>query len=365
MDAIVIGGGFYGCCIATFLRQSGYRVTLLEKGHCLLGRASLVNQARVHNGYHYPRSLLTALRSAYNFPRFVLDFRSCVCDSFRKVYAIARTQSKVNAYQFAATCRRVGVPAEEAAPAVRKLFSPDLVEAVFQVKEYAFDATELRRVMEERLTREGVVVKLESELLQLRRSGDGTEALLADGSRLHGDVVYNCTYSQINQVLVRSGAAPLSFKHEIAELAMVEPPEQVRGLGVTVMDGPFFSFMPFPPLGLHSLSHVRYTPHESWMEPEQVRDPYARLDQAEPEPRALHMLRDAQRYMPLLSQSRWVQSLFEVKTVLRENEADDGRPILMRSHPELGPVTTIMGGKIDNIYDVLAALEKMRERAVA
>jgi hypothetical protein len=47
-------------------------------------------------------------------------------------------------------------------------------------------------------------------------------------------------------------------------MALVEVPEPVRGLGITVMCGPFFSVMPFPPRGLHTLSHVRYTPHEAW-----------------------------------------------------------------------------------------------------
>ena len=64
-DAIVIGGGFYGVVIAIYLaRQRGLqRVTLVEREGALLTRASYNNQARVHNGYHYPRSILTAYRS--------------------------------------------------------------------------------------------------------------------------------------------------------------------------------------------------------------------------------------------------------------------------------------------------------------
>lgn len=57
-------------------------------------------------------------------------------------------------------------------------------------------------------------------------------------------------------------AVPL--KHGLTELALVEVPDRHRGLGVTVMDGPCFSLMPFPARGLHTLSHVRYTPHAHW-----------------------------------------------------------------------------------------------------
>ena len=70
-DAVIIGGGCYGSAIAIYLaKQRGLRrVILLEREPKLLSRASYTNQARVHNGYHYPRSFTTAFRSRVNLPR--------------------------------------------------------------------------------------------------------------------------------------------------------------------------------------------------------------------------------------------------------------------------------------------------------
>ena len=51
-DAIIIGGGFYGCCLALYLRSILENVLVLEREGGLLSRASFVNQARIHTGFH-------------------------------------------------------------------------------------------------------------------------------------------------------------------------------------------------------------------------------------------------------------------------------------------------------------------------
>ena len=144
-DAIIIGGGFYGAAIAIYLaKQRGLkRIVLIEREHALLTRASYNNQARVHNGYHYPRSFTTAYRSRVNLPKFVRDWPDAVKQDFNKLYAIARRNSKVTGKQFERFCREIGAKIQTADPAQRALFEPRLIEDVFLVEEYAFDATKL------------------------------------------------------------------------------------------------------------------------------------------------------------------------------------------------------------------------------
>ena len=71
------------------------------------------------------------------------------------------------------------------------------------------------------------------------------------------------------------------------------------------------------------------------------------------------MQADAARFLPLLRHSNHRQSLFEIKTVLAQSEVDDGRPILLRrdfGHPG---IYSVLGGKLDNVYDVLAELDRL------
>jgi hypothetical protein len=134
------------------------------------------------------------------------------------------------------------------------------------------------------------------------------------------------------------------------------------------MDGPFFSIMPFPARQLHSLSHVRYTPHHYWQDSAGARylDAHDYFRKSSAESYHVYMQKDAQRYMPALRDCRYVESLWEIKTVLPQSEVDDSRPILFRRSDKLPNVISIMGGKIDNIFDIrekIAMLFASREGA--
>lgn len=353
--AIVAGGGFYGAMIAAYLktRRGVGTVRLFEAAPELLGRASLVNQARVHSGYHYPRSFTTAYRSRVNYPRFVEAFGEATTP-FLAVYALARRNSKVTPRQMERFCADIGAPLDPAPPQVARLFDPRLVAQAYLVEESAFDAAKLARAAERLLRDAGVEVRTGLEVTSVEAAPDGL-TVAAGGEHHPAGVVFNCTYARL-QRLAGPEAPPFGLKHEITELALVRPPPEFEGLGVTVMDGPFFSCMPFPARGLHSLSHVRYTPHLSWAEAGE-RDPYAVLDAYAKESRVDRMLRDAARYAPGLARSTVEGSLFTVKTVLTANEGDDGRPILFRRHGHEGRVFSVLGGKIDNVFDVLERLE--------
>lgn len=359
-DSIIVGGGFFGASLAVHLRRDlGQRVGLFEMGPELLQRASYANQARVHNGYHYPRSLLTALRCRVNFPRFVDDYGDCIVGDFETYYAVGRTFSKVTALQFHQFCERVGAPIKRAPAHIRNLFDSDLVEDVFSVHERAFDAVKLKERMVRDLARFDVEVRTNREVDSVKPAGGGGLEVTCTGpqgpERFVGTSVYNCTYSRINGLLVRSGLPPIRLKHELTEMPLVEVPDEVRGRAFTLMCGPFFSIMPFPSRGLYTLSHVRYTPHAEWTDEPNLpwRDPYALLHAASRHSSFPHMIRDASRYMPVLRACRQVDSLWEVKTVLPRSEVDDSRPVLYRRDCGIPNLTSVLGAKIDNIFDVL------------
>lgn len=363
-DVLVIGGGFYGLYLAHRLASPTRRMTLIEREAEVMTRASYANQARVHGGYHYPRSLLTAGRSRANYARFLAEFPHAIQDRFEALYAIARGDSLVTAEQFAQAMDRIGAPWRIARPEQARWFNPLTIEAVFAVQEAAFDAQALRRTLLQRLLEQGVAIHTHTPALRLQPRPHAITVLTNQGV-IQAQQVLLCAFAQTNSLLAASGLPIIPFRYEWAELACVEVPAALKHLGITVMDGPFFSCMPFPPRACHSLSHVRYTPHGQWRDGEPGSGGASQPVTHWPRRSAYaHMVRDAARFVPALGQARYRGSLWEVKTLLPRCEIDDARPILCRmNHGGVTGLHVVVGGKIDNVFDVAERLEGDRHLA--
>ena len=115
-DKIIIGGGLYGLYAAELCGRNNQKVLVLEYDATPFSRATFVNQARVHMGYHYPRSFSTAIKSAHYFDRFMDDYAFCVLTTFDQIYATSANFSWTNAEQFRRFCEAANIRCEDVNP---------------------------------------------------------------------------------------------------------------------------------------------------------------------------------------------------------------------------------------------------------
>jgi glycine/D-amino acid oxidase-like deaminating enzyme len=340
-DIAVIGAGFFGAMMARELARTNpqRRVILLEREATLLARASRFNQARLHGGYHYPRSFLTAYRARQNYPKFSAEFAAAVVPGVRHHYAIARHNSKVASAHFERFAHHIGAPLSAPDDDILALLDLSRIEALYAVDEQVFDANVLARLLAVELQQAAVTVALETQVDEIHSSPTGgLELRLASGEVLHCARCYNATYAALDQF---DGSLTDTLKIEAATLLLLAPPAALSGAALTIMDGPFFSFLPFPTQNAYSLSHVRYTP--------QGENPTSALIE--------RIRRDVARLAPGLTDFEVQGSWTEKKCVLARHEIDDGRPILFKPSPTLPGLWHVLGAKLDNVYDVLAAIK--------
>lgn len=371
-DAVVLGGGIFGCYAALYLAGKGARVALIEKESQLFQKASLVNQARLHGGYHYPRSIATAALSDEHKERFTREHRQFVNSSFEKYYAIDRFGSFTDAGQFERFCQYLKIPCKRI-PA-HPLFNFQRLEALYLTTEYSFDPVLLRNFYVHKVeTTPGITLLKSTQLESTTKSANSwvltfrTVEQPQSGplTNFETPIVINATYAATNAVNRLFGVRDLDLTHEISEIAFLTS-EQFKNKGLTVMDGPFSSIMPFGLSGFLSLSSVAYThhkisydnlPHFDCQVPE---DPscvptapgICTNCPRRPKSNAYKMLRQMQQYFSDAAQFTHWFSYFTIKSKLKTSYIDDGRPTDISVLSEKPKLICLFAGKVNSIYEI-------------
>lgn len=368
IDFLIIGGGLFGAYSALYLAQKGYRSCIVEKENALFRKASIVNQARLHSGYHYPRSVATARMSDDHRERFTEDHKAFVNFSFDQYYAIDKYGSLTDAAQFERFCSYLGIRCERSKN--HPLFNYARLEALYLTTEYSFDPILIAHHYMDRLRAEPLIeVRLNQEILRAETEGGAWRVALRDKAagaetEIRAPAVINATYAGSNAVNRLFGAGEIKLMHEISEIAFVAAP-RLQNTGLTVMDGPFGSVMPYGLSGLTSVSSVAYTHHRvsyenlprfSCQTPETGCRPDYLADcngcPQCPPTNYRKMLNQMRQYFSEQVDWQYFFSYFTIKSKLQASFIDDGRPTeisLLRENPHF---YCIFAGKINSIYEI-------------
>ncbi|GLI09885.1 hypothetical protein YDYSG_59180 [Paenibacillus tyrfis] len=363
-DYVIFGAGIYGMYAAKLLGEKNYSVGIIEIDSEPLQRASYINQARVHNGYHYPRSVSTAAKSAQYYNRFNNEFGFAIHKHFRKIYAISAYDSLTNSEQFLRFCRHVGIPAEEINP--RKYFNEGSVEAAYETDEYTYDAVTIKDWFLEKFSElNSVKLFLSTYITEARQKENIFSITLSDGSIIETPNVLNATYASINQILEYFKFEKFKTKYELCEVILTDVSSNLKDVGITVMDGPFFSIMPFGLSGKHSLTSVSDTPHETvnGLFPNftcQDGMPDCNLSTLQncntcalrPVSAWPRMNQLASKYLNKDLKISYHSSLFAIKTILNSAEIDDSRPTVIKFSSDGPRFISVLSGKFNTIYDL-------------
>lgn len=369
---VIVGAGLYGLYSALYLakKQKNFEIIVLEYDSESFKRATFINQARVHMGYHYPRSLSTAEKSAHYFRRFMEDYEFSVLTQFDQVYATSSHFSWTNAEQFVKFCKDAGIRCDEVNP--RKYFNEGMCDGAFLTEEYTYDAKILRDYFLEKLRKyPNVSILYNQRILSVDKNKEEFVLHMGDGREHHTRFLLNATYASTNQVSALLGFEAFKIKYELCEIILCDVNDKLRDIGLTVMDGPFFSIMPFGKTGQHSLTSVTFTPHitsydelpsfecqkksNDFCSPQQLGN--CNDCMAKPETAWPYMSGLARKYMKSEYGFEYSHSLFSMKPILKASEIDDSRPTVVRKFCENPTYVSVLSGKINTVYDLDEVLD--------
>lgn len=364
-NKLIIGAGLYGLYSALKCGKAGQNVVVLERDMAPFMRATYINQARVHMGYHYPRSFSTAIKSALYFERFCKDYDFCLHTEFDQVYATSSHFSWTNAEEFKKFCKNADIRCDSVDP--ERYFNPGMCDGAFLTKEYTYDAQVLKKWFLEQLLRyENVEIIYDDNPVDISRTEKTWCIRTKKGLIIETPFILNATYAGVNDIHQLLGFEPFKIKYEKCEIILCEVNEKFKNVGITVMDGPFFSLMPFGQTGLHSLTSVTFTPHETSYDSVATFPCQQNCNglckpgslyncnecSAKPQSAWDYMSQLARKYLKEEYGFKYHGSLFSMKPILMASEIDDSRPTVVKVMNEKPKFVSVLSGKINTVYDL-------------
>ncbi len=364
-DKIILGAGLYGLYSGLFCGKRGEKILILEHDNKPFKRATYINQARVHMGYHYPRSYSTAIKSATYFERFNNDYGFCVHSEFEQIYSTSTNFSWSNAEQFKQFCNNANIMCEDISPS--KYFNYNMCDGAFLTKEYTYDAQILKNYFLKEISNyKNIEIKYNSKIDTINKIDNCFEITLKSGEVYKSSFVLNATYASVNQVLNKLGYETFKIKYELCEIILCTVNDKLKNVGITVMDGPFFSIMPFGKTGYHSLTSVTFTPHiasfdnvptfdcqstnDGFCSPEQLGN--CNDCKCKPKSAWVYMSSLAKKYLKEEYKFEYKESLFSMKPILKASEIDDSRPTVIKQFSHNPTFISVLSGKINTVYDL-------------
>ena len=217
----VAGAGIYGTNIAIRLADHGHDVRLFDPLG-ILRAASVINQYRIHSGYHYPRSPETIRETLEARAEFMEAFEPAVVRNSRHYYAIPKEGSQTPPELFERVMGQYELVCKPCRP---EWMDFGFIDRCYEVDEQIYDPDVLRNLIESRIKTLGIPF-------------DRREFQAA--MRPDYDFVVWATYGLGPSRGLFKGA-----KYQVAEKILIQLPPSLRHISLVVVDGPFTAFDPY------------------------------------------------------------------------------------------------------------------------
>jgi len=322
----------FGVTAAVELSNAGYTVTLYEQQDDILKAASGSNHWRLHRGYHYPQSSVTAEKTLETEPLFHKRYADAVIEGTDHYYAIAE-DSWVGFDDYADFMDSHGLEYETVDS---ELVNNDRIEQVVQVNENHVSVEELRQLCWDELREAGVRTQLETTVPSIEAVEDADYFVIA-------------TYANLNTLLTDGHELRRKYKYEVCEVPMVTLPDSYAGTNIIVVYGPFMSIDPWGETDHFLMGDYNNMRHHSTTGyvpevPDKFEEFLNRGLITEPEISNFDSFREhGRKYIPGVGDAEYAGSFFTIRTILPDVEETDARPTLV---DQSGNVITVFGGKL-------------------
>ncbi len=247
----IIGAGLFGVTIYLMLKKNGFKCTLFDESHDILKGASTNNLNRVHIGYHYPRDYETAKQSLRGYKSFKKFYSSAIVEKFDNYYFIAKT-SKVNIKNYLKFCKINSLKFKKVN--INKFYlKNNNLQGGIKVNEPIYDWEKIKENIYKKLKKyKKNEIKLDEKILNILFKKNYKVKTIK--KNYNYDIIIDTSYEGSNKISKKISKQNKYIYQQVIIYEFIS--EDFKKMGLAVMDGKFFSFLPKGKSNKHLLYHV-------------------------------------------------------------------------------------------------------------
>ena len=253
-------------------------------------------------------------------------------------------------------CKELGIP-------FKNINSKDLpirlegVGSGISCDEVVYDCEILRDIVKESIKNNNINISLKSRVDEIRKIDNLFTLKTTSGEEVDADVVINATYGASNYLTEQLGILVPERQYEYTAVPIIEL--DIDKIGITIMDGPFLTILPFGTTNKFLLYHVDLSVIDSevstklnleWLVKET--SPLSKINKEE---YFNMMIKQCKNFIPVLKNSKLIDFLEGPRMVLPRSDHSDARPSLIT---ETNNYIEVFSGKIDHSIWVAEEISK-------
>lgn len=242
---VIIGGGWYGCHIATILKDK-YNITILEKNNDNFSGSSYFNQNRLHLGYHYCRNFPTRTLCKEKYNMFIEKYNELV-DNIDNNYYIISNKSIIDFNTYLSIYKYEQFDFE----IVENNLFDNIDGQIIKVKEQVIHSERARKYFKDKL--KDIKIVYNETFISYKKTLDIIN-VFTNNTSYECDILLDCTYNQTE-------LSTSNYTYELTCSLMYKKIKKTSFDAVTIMDGKFSSLYPRETNNsIYTLTDVEFTP---------------------------------------------------------------------------------------------------------
>ena len=350
-NVAIIGCGIFGALTAIELSKKGNKVTIYESLKKILNGASLNNQNRLHLGFHYPRSDITAQQCIKTFQNFKSEFKASINENFQNAYFIASKGSLTSAKKYLSFCNRNNLNYETIDI---KSFKPNIknVSLGITTNEVVYDCKILRDLILKKLDECNIKIKKNCKINRVSFNYNKYKLYTLDNTFSDYDVLINSSYADINRLTKQLGYNIAEQQYEYTIVPIIEWKDIKKG--ITILDGKFMTILPYGKTNKFLLYHVKHSVYKTKIQQrlplDWNTDNKSIIDLENQKYITSKMIKSCSEFVPDLIDAKFYSCLQGPRMVLKNHDHDDKRTSSLNEYGN--NYFTIYSGKIDHAIEV-------------